>query len=147
MPSTTFKVKNYRRVTKKKKKSHCIPSSCFCVGLHSWLCSAHTASLTFLQAPGSTCPTEWMKEPCVQGMSAGTTHFPSALAFPKCLPLLPVPSPSGATGQALLQTCVPPAATQDTRGRSSARVLGCSLRTRMESWEPWQPAPHGSSCR
>lgn len=38
--------------------------------------------------------------------------------------------------QALLRTCVPPAATQDTRGRSSARVPCCSPRSHTESSEP-----------
>lgn len=68
--------------------------------------------------------------------SRPAVHHPSALAFPKYLPLFSMPSPSGTTRQALLQTCVPPAATQDTRGQRSARVLCCSLRTRIESCEP-----------
>lgn len=51
-----------------------------------------------------------------------------------------VPSP-GATEQALLRTCVPPAATQDTRGRSSARVPCCSPRSHTCQGEPglWAP--------
>lgn len=48
----------------------------------------------------------------------------------------PSPSP-GAAGWALLQTCVPPAATQDTRGRSSARVPCCSPRSHTMSWRVW----------
>lgn len=48
---------------------------------------------------------------------------------------------------ALLRTCVPPAATQDTRGRSSARVPCCSPRSHTVSWRAWPagPCPASSS--
>lgn len=43
-------------------------------------------------------------------------------------------SPGGAALRAPQQTCAPPAATQDTRGRSSARVPCCSPRSHTVSW-------------
>lgn len=79
--------------------------------------------------------------------SCSTTDSPSILAFPTCLSLFSMPDLSEATRQALLQTYVPPAATQDTRGQSSARVLCCSLRTRIVSCEPPWPVLCGSSSR
>lgn len=62
-------------------------------------------------------------------------HLSATLAFLLSLPQFPVSSPSvGVAEQALLRTCVPPAATQDTRGQSSARVLCCSPRSHTVSW-------------
>lgn len=68
-----------------------------------------------------------------QGHSWGTAPTLRQLAFPASPRRPSVPSPQAAE-KALLRTCVPPAATQDTRGRSSARVPCCSPRSHTVSW-------------
>lgn len=82
------------------------------------------------------------------GRRAPQSHSPGAAPTSRPgggLPSVSVsssPSP-GAAGWALLRTCVPPAATQDTRGRSSARVPCCSPRSHTVSWRAW---PGGGAC-
>lgn len=63
------------------------------------------------------------------GHPAGTLH-PLPGDGPSTLSCVQAPAP--------LRTCVPPAATQDTRGRSSARVPCCSPRYHTE-WSRGEP--------
>lgn len=74
-------------------------------------------------------------------LSRRRTHLAPGSGLPS-VSVLSSPSP-GAAGRALLRTCVPPAATQDTRGRSSARVPCCSPRSHTVSWRAW---PGGGAC-
>ena len=71
-----------------------------------------------------------------QGPGGGCPQATLPGATPTFLPAVSVLLPRRVPGgeQALLRTCVPPAATQDTRGRSSARVPCCSRRSHTVSW-------------
>lgn len=82
-----------------------------------------------IPAPRLIAPQEKPKWRAAHGHSWGTapTLYPAGLSRCPCGRRFRVKE------QALLRTCVPPAATQDTRGRSSARVPCCSPRSHAVS--------------
>lgn len=110
------------------------------------------------QAAGTRHPTRTTGEvkPCTdtdrgpRRGRAGAAHGPLCRALhPPCFPVVSALPPRRVQGgeQAVLRNCVPPAATQDTRGRSSARVPCCSPRSHTVSWwaRPAGTCPAASS--
>lgn len=142
-------------------------SGCFLADLQATLCSVRKARVKARAPTGRWCKVPTAVSPALrrspaprmiahrEGVGRRAAHVP-----PRRPPHLPstqpglLPSPCrerrrvpGAALSTLLQTCVPPAATQDTRGRSSARVSCCSPRSHTVSWgaPPAGPCPASSS--